>query len=129
MNIPGANLLALALGVIARQPVYLLRFAQNVRQATGVDLAQYEAPEVATGSVQPVSKSNYERLGLDWSKDYVSLFTSIDVRTLGRDGAGDVFIYQDRYYHAQDRTNWIGQDGWNEVLGVNIPDLDPTQIV
>lgn len=123
------NVLAVALGVIARQPVHLLRFAGNVRQPTGVDLPTYATPVAILGSVQAVPRTNYEALGLDFGKDYVNLYTTVLVRAIERDGSGDVFAYAGRYYHAQDRTDWMAQDGWNDVLAVQIPPLAPAQVV
>lgn len=129
MNVPGVNVLGLALGIIANQPVHLCRFAGNVRQLTGVDVPTYASPAMVMGSVQPVPRRNYEALGLDMGKDYVTLYTSESVRAIERDGSGDVFIYVGKYYQAQDRTDWLQQDGWNEILAVAIPALRVDQVV
>lgn len=129
MNVPGVNVLGLALGVIARTPVTLFTFVKNERQANGVDLPTY-APGVAiTGSVQAVSSKTKMELGLEWQDEYVTLFTSALVRAIERDGAGDVFVWNGKYYHGQGGSDWTGQDGWNEVLAVKIRPLTPAQIV
>lgn len=128
MNVPGVNVLGLALAVISPQGFHLFPFVGNVRQPTGVDLPTYGSAKPSQGSIQPVPRRNYETLGLDMAKEYVTLFTPVPVRAIERDGAGDVFVYGGKYYHAQDRTNWLQQDGWNEVLGVAIPALASGQV-
>lgn len=128
MNIPGVNVLGLALTAIRAQPVVIFRFTQNVGQPNGADLPMYAAAEPALGSVQPIGDKTKHMLGLEWNDTWVSLFTGASIKTVERDGAGDVFTYNGVYYHAQGRTDWTGQDGWNEILGVKIPPLNAGQI-
>lgn len=129
MNVPGVNVLGLALGLIARQAVTVFRFVENVGQSNGVDFPTYAPGVPAQGSVQPMSDKTKHEMGLDWNDTWVSLFTAAPLRTVERDGAGDVFVYLGEYYHAQGRTDWMGQDGWNEILAVAIPPLTVQQIV
>ena len=129
MNVPGVNVLGLALGLIARTPVTLFRFRENIGQPNGVDLPTYEPGVAIMGSVQAVSSKTKLDMGLEWQDEYVNLFTSALVRAVERDGAGDVFVWAGKYYHAQGGADWTGQDGWNEVLAVKIPNLTPTQII
>lgn len=128
MNIPGVNVLGLAMTAIRAQPVVIFRFTENVGQPNGADLPMYAAGVPALGSVQPVSSRTKHELGLEWNSTYVSLFTSAALKTVERDGAGDVFVYAGKYYHAQARTDWTGQDGWNEILAVEIPALAAGQV-
>lgn len=129
MNVPGVNVLGLALGLIAKQPVNLFRFAGNVGQSNGNDLPTYSPAVAIVGSCQGVNSKTKIDLGLDWNSEYVNLFTAASVATIDRGTGGDVFVYAGKYYHAQARTDWLQQDGWNEVLAVLIPPLAVGQIV
>lgn len=128
MNIPGVNVLGLAMTAIRAQAVTVFRFTVNVGQPNGADLPMYAAGVPAMGSVQPMNDKTKHELGLEWNDTWVSLFTSVAIKTVERDGAGDVFVYNGKYYHAQGRTDWSAQDGWNEILAVLIPPLSAGQI-
>lgn len=119
--IPGSNLLRSALSVIARQTVILYRWTGSVTNAAGLDVSSYAAAETVTeGSVQAVPRNRYDALGLDYSRNYVAWFTTAAARGVERDRAPDQFTYGGRLYDVQLVTPWNLQDGWNEVLGIDI---------
>lgn len=126
--IPGDNLLADALGIIAPQAVRLYRWAGRTRTAAGIFVSAYSGPVDILGSVQAVDRRQYQQMGLEWSRHYVMLYTTAPVRNVERDRAGDMFTYASKWYEAQSRTDWGTQDGWNYVLAVEQPAPAPSQI-
>jgi hypothetical protein len=119
--IPGSNLLRSALSVIARQTVILYRWSGRSTTADGMDVSTFSAPEtIAEGSVQAVPRNRYDSMGLDYSRNYVTWFTSAAVTGVERDRSPDQFVYGSRRYEVQLVTPWNLQDGWNEILGIDI---------
>ena len=121
MTVPGSNVLRMALRVLGRQTVVLYRYASRSTSATGRDVAVYSPPLVVTeGSVQPVPRTRYAAMGLDLTRSYVTWFTSASVRGIERDRAPDQFVFGGRLYDVTAVTPWNLQDGWNEVVGVDL---------
>lgn len=123
MSIPGENLLDVALSVIGSQEVLYYQYAGRTLNSMGVYVASFVDPaiDVYEGSIQPVNRSVYAERGLDLEKNYVSWFLPfIDAQDLVRDQAGDQFEYNGRRYQMKGKTDWFMQDGWVEMLGVDI---------
>ena len=119
--IPGMNLLGEALKLIAPQAVVYLKDAGRTTTATGRDVTAFEPPVTITnGSLQSVPRSRYESMGLDYSRSYRTWFVPRNVIGVERDKSGDEFEFDGRRYKVESVTPWFVQDGWNEVLGVDI---------
>jgi hypothetical protein len=118
--IPGGNLLNMALSVISPQVVTYHAFVTRTKNAAGLYVSTFAAPVDIVGSVQAVPREKYEAMGLDYSKNYVMLYTSSTIRGVERDRASDQFIYSGKRYEIQSVTNWQEQDGWNGALGIEI---------
>lgn len=119
--IPGSNLLRSALSLIARQTVYLYRWSGRSTTADGMDVSTFSSPEAITeGSVQAVPRNRYDSMGLDYSRNYVTWFTTATATGVERDRSPDQFVYGSRRYEVQLVTPWNLQDGWNEVLGIDL---------
>lgn len=135
MRVPGSNILKLALSVIGSQNVNWFQFASQNIGPTGLNTVTYNAAQLLTlCSVQPVPRDRYSTYGLDWEKAYVSWFVpSINAQALTRnpDGSGDVIETPvtatgalisgvSRRYQLVGSTPWSNQDGWTNVIGLDI---------
>lgn len=119
--IPGGNILGMAFNVITPQCVGYRPYIQRTLNDVGVWEAQlYGSPVQLRGSLQPVPRTRYEVLGLDFQKNYVTLFIERGVIDIARDVAGDEFAYAGKLYHAESKTPWFAQDGWDSVLAVEV---------
>ena len=122
--IPGMNLLATALTVIAPQTVQWFQFDHVTTGPTGLDTATYYGPVTLTrGSVQPVDRSRYSELGLDWQKSYVEWFvTPQDPLPITRnpDGNGDAMEWNGRRFAVIGDSPWFALDKWTALLCVDI---------
>lgn len=129
MDIPGSDLLGIALGVIDAQPVTYYRNSGRTTDNSGRDLPLFADPvpdpndpdsEPLNGSVQAVPRSRYALYGLDVQKSYVTWFIEQDVIDIERDVSGDRITYAGRLYQLVSATDWFGQDGWVYVICVDI---------
>ncbi len=119
--IPGSNLLKTALSVIAKQTVSYYVNTGRSNNDIGMFVPTYAAPISLGGSLQPVPKNKYEEYGLDFARSYFTFYASQNVIDLNRDISGDYFIFQNRRFQCESKTNWFGIDGWDGVLCVEIP--------
>lgn len=116
MSVPGSNLLAQALTVIAPQTVQYRVFISRTTNDIGYDVSTFADPVAVRGSFQPVPRSRYEFQGLDLSKSYWVLFAPLAMIGVDRDVSGDQLTFQGRTYQVESITAWAGIDGWSEAL-------------
>lgn len=120
--IPGIDILSVALSLIGSQQVLFFKATGRTKNAAGLFDPQFAVGVlVAKGSVQAVARSKYQILGLELSKKYVTWFVpQVDVASLERGTSGDQFEYNGERFQAESVTDWMGQDGWLEVLAIKI---------
>lgn len=121
MIVPGSNLLALAMGPISRQTLQHRTFVSRAVNAAGDWSSTFATAVSITGSMQPVNKALYQALGLDFAKNYSTLYTSSDVRPVARDREGDLLTFGGRTWQAISDQDWRGVDGWRKILCVEVP--------
>lgn len=121
MQVPGANLLAIAMGVIGVQQVGWCKYLGTVTLPSGVKSPTWADPVTIAGSLQPVDSTLIQQLGLDWTKRYCTFYAPAEFREVDRDQTGDKLIYAGRTYQVQDKASWFAQDGWERVLCIEVP--------
>ncbi len=122
MPIPGANIYNQATQIISKSTYTYYAFLGRVIDDRGIQVSNY-APGVALAdSIQAVSRSLYEDLGLDWQKVYINIFTNNALMVLDRDVSGDQIEFNTARYELLSSTDWNPQDGWRQVLAVRLAD-------
>lgn len=121
MIIPGANVLALAQSVIGKQSFQYKPYAARTNGPNGLLATSYGALVPAKGSVQPVPRSLYQNLGLNFQQSYFYFYVSRSVVDVSRDVSGDQFIWNGGTYQALSKTPWSSIDGWDAVLTIKVP--------
>ena len=119
-NIPGQNLLNMALTVIQQQTVQYYQYSTRSLNAVGQDVTVYLHAVNIVGSWQPVPKDLYQSYGLDLQKEYFTLYTSNNVLDINRDVSGDQVVFNNFRYQCQSDVEWFALDGWKAVLCVYI---------
>lgn len=128
-QIPGSNILNMALSVIAKTTVQYYEAVARPLNNIGQNFTQYAPAVNIIGSFQPVPRALYMTLGLDFQKTYFRLFTSNNVVDIGRDVSSDQISFQGRRYQCESSTPWFGLDGWVEVLCIDIGEQLDTSLV
>lgn len=121
MNIPGVNLLNIALGVIRPQMPTWGKYLSSTVNAAGFDVPTYAAPVAIRASVQDVDEKQAQDRGLDMLKTYINVYTSQAVATVDRDTNGDLIYWGGNTYSCESSADWELQDGWNAILCVKVP--------
>lgn len=121
MLVPGANLLALAMGPITRQTLQHRAFVSRSTNGAGDFVSVFADPVTITGSFQAINRNTYQLQGLNLQKSYANLYTQADVRTLERDREGDLVLFAGETWQAESDQNWRTVDGWRKILCVRVP--------
>ena len=120
--IPGANILNMALSVIARQTISYYMSTGRVLNDVGQYVTSYSAGVFIVGSFQPVPKELYTKWGLDLQKTYYVFYTSNNLVDIGRDVSGDQIAFNGQRFQCESADNWYEMDGWKRMLCVLIQD-------
>jgi len=121
MNIPGANLLGMAMRVVAPQSLQHRAFISRTENSAGDTVSTFAAAVTITGSMQAVNRNLYQQLGLSLTKNYSTLYTQANVQPTQRDREGDTVAYGGKTWQAESDMNWNAADGWRKLLCVEIP--------
>lgn len=116
----GFNLLATVQSVISKQDYQIVKWLSKTENEIGFDIDTYAPPENRTGSVQPVARSNYQNLGLDFSKIYIQIWDVELIDVLSRSENADQIIFNGGKYKALPDLDWSSSGDWNSVLCVRI---------
>ena len=116
----GINLLTTAQTVIGKQDYQVKKWAGRARNANGYEIDTYDAPVDRSGSVQPVKRDQYQKMGLDYSKIYIQIWDEDLIELLDREQNADQIIFDGWAYTAMPDHDWNVSGGWNSVLAVRI---------
>ena len=114
------NLLKLAGGIIPLDTFEYLEFEKNTTNSQGQKVPSFKEAATKKGSVQSVDTVLFERLGLDTSKEYKMIYSSIDLKILESGKSSDRVIYDGKTYQALTKANWLTYNGWVGVVFVKI---------
>lgn len=114
------NLLNQALSIIPKQSFVYYEFESCEVNELGIKVNVYkEGVEVKDASVQAVRQDMYDKLGLDWSKKYISIHCSLNIRNVDNEQVTpDKVVWNNREYFVSRVTDWYLQDGWKSVIAV-----------
>lgn len=118
------NLLELVLPMISniidpRESVFKYRcLIGEQRNELGVKIPQYGPWGSIQGSVQPVQRSRYEALGLDFAKNYINVWGSVALLDLGRQKAPDQILWRGKLWNITSLTEWNPHNGWMNCTAV-----------
>ncbi len=124
MRVAGSNVLSIAMRVLNSQTVDYFRYEKRESNQIGLYVTTYIHPVKIKGNLQPVPRSVYDKLGLDFQKSYWRFWAKIDFLDIQRDVSGDNIEANRRRYQCLSATPWFSIDGWTEILLVDVgPEL------
>lgn len=126
MIVPGSDLLSLAFRVVAplQKGAARLRVYQGrATNAAGFDVPAYaDSVSMPDGTqVQPIPRNRYQEMGLDYAKDYITVYTTASCACTDRDNNGDLIDWDGRLWLCASKTAWRSIDGWERVVCVEVP--------
>lgn len=116
MQVPGSNLLSIALTVINRQIVTYYRALPRTVNSVGQWVTTYDTPLDVRGSFQAVPRNLYAAYGLDFQKSYYTFYTLNDIIDLQRDVSNDQIVFNSQRFQCESNNDWFAVDKWKGVL-------------
>ena len=123
---PGSDLLSDALEVIDPIDIGHKKFVGRALNEYGLFVSSFDPEVTIEASVQAVPRSAYKQFGLDFQKNYLSVFVSADVLDLQRDVAGDKFTIKGKLFQVVSEVPWFEIDGWVNVTVIQVDELEPS---
>ena len=120
MNVPGSNILKMALTVLHRQIIHYYKFGYRTLNNIGQDVTVYQSPIPVRGSFQPVPRNLYQVYGLDLQKEYYNFYSLNNVLDIDRDISGDQIAFNGQRYQCESANDWFVTDKWKGILCVRI---------
>lgn len=114
------NLYKLASGLIPLSTFTYFEFDTNIINNQGQKVPSFKTGVTKKGSVQSIDTVLFERLGLDTSKEYKMIYSSIDIKILENGKSSDRATYDGNTYQALTKANWLTYNGWVGVVFVKI---------
>lgn len=114
----GFNLLSTVQSVIGRQTYQFLEWTGATTNAAGFDVDTYADPVTRYASIQPVSKTRYKDLGLDFTKTYIEILDTETIDLLTRTDNPDQIVFNGFYYEPKDGEDWTVPGGWASIIAV-----------
>jgi hypothetical protein len=115
------NQLTMALQLIPRFDFQVTVWTGRVSDDRGIDADTYAVPVTVSGHVQAVNRAKYEKLGLDFQKQYVRVYSDSQVMAdIYRDRNPDAITWQGSNYKPTSVDDWMQQDGWQRVTCVRV---------
>lgn len=121
---PGSNLLAQALGIIQPQTVQWRAFVSRTENSVGDTIPVFAAPvDLPQCSMQPVNKNLYQQLGLNFDKNYSTLWVFGPVKPTGRDRDGDIILFAGKTWQCSSDRDWSNVGEYTRMLCVEVQPL------
>lgn len=113
------DLLNQALTIIPKQKFTYCKYKSNTINDIGLKVDVYETGVEYEGSVQAVDSKMYQALGLDFSKKYIQIFSSLNIQNVNRgQETPDKIIWNNKEYLVVNCSDWYVQDGWTNIIAV-----------
>ena len=122
MNIPGTNLLNIASRVLRYESITYTPFLGRTLNERGRYVNSYDTAISIKASVQPVPREIYPQMGLDFNKDYITIWTSEDIKDLMRNRASDLVQWRGYNWSIMKESEWFQIDGWDSVIAIKVED-------
>lgn len=119
MTLLRSNLLKKANRLIPFEKIVFQKWTGNTFQ-DGIAVPTFAEGVEFSASVQPVRTEIYEKLGLDFQKDYVTVHASVQMNGTDKQATPDRMVYDGYIWNVQKSNNWFKYDGWSSAVFVRI---------
>ena len=118
------NLLEQALSVLPAVNYYYRHYEGETRNELGVKIPSYGPWQVCRGMVQPVQRSKYEDLGLDFAKNYINVWGTLNLKTVGLQNQPDQILWNGCLWNITAVNEWAQYNSWVNVTAVQDKRVD-----
>jgi len=112
------NLLNSALSIIPKSAFTIEKFSSNSVNALGYEVNVYSSAVAGVGIVEAVQNSAYQKLGLDFAKNYIEVWANSELSGIDKQESADRIIYNGGTYTVINSNDWNIYNGWSSALAV-----------
>ena len=112
------NLFEIARSVIPTETAQYVQFLGDTVNVIGLSVPTYAEPVDIQASIQPLGDDAYKDLGLDFQKEYYTVYSSQRMHGLNEQAMPDKLRFHGKEFTVQKTTYWNEYDGWGYVLVV-----------
>lgn len=113
------NLLNQALTIIPKQNFTFCKYKSNTINDIGIKVDVYETGVNYSGSVQAVDSKMYQQYGFDFSKKYIQIYSSLNIKNVTQNQeTPDKIVWNNKDYLVVNCSDWYVQDGWTNIIAV-----------
>lgn len=114
------NLLAQAHQLIPKQTISYSRWESSETNDKMLDVDTYAPAVDSRVKINAVKSSLIKKLGLDYKKNYIRLFSTPSVSGLSRINNGDQFTFNGKKYQVEVQTGWFATAGWDSFVCIEV---------
>ena len=112
------NVFEMAMAAIPRVEFSVQKFVSRAPNDFGVLINVYTAPVSYWGCVQPVKNTKYEALGLQFGKNYITVWGEVEMNGIDRQAVADRILYNGKTFNVVSSSDWMAYNGWSSVIAV-----------
>lgn len=117
------NLFNLASKVIPLEKIQYSHFTGDTINPIGISVPSYADSIDVNASVQPVGDETYKNLGLDFKKEYFTVYSDQRMYGINEQAHPDILQFHNKVWTVQKTLHWDEYNGWGSVLVVKDDDL------
>lgn len=114
------NLLQQAHQLIPKETISYSRWLSSTNNNNMLDVDSYAPAVESKVKINAVKSSLIKKLGLDYKKNYVRLFSTPSVSGLSRINNGDQFTFNSKKYQVLVQTGWQATAGWDSFVCIEV---------
>ena len=115
-----SNLLAQAHQLIPKQTISYSRWLSSDVNPNMLSADTFAPAIETTVKINAVKSGLIKKLGLDYKKNYVRLFSIPSVSGLSRISNGDQFVFDGKTFQVESQTGWFATAGWDSFVCIEV---------
>lgn len=123
MSLLRNNLLKIAHRLIPSETIKFEKWIANT-VVNGEVVPSYDTPRTIRADVHPLKSEMYEKLGLDFQKEYRLVHADLAMKGVDDQKIPDRMIYDNSYWNVQKSNNWTMYDGWSWAVFVRVKNME-----
>lgn len=108
----------MAQSCLPKDQFILRRWSAITTDERGIDAPIYEPDISVDGSIQAVPRTKYVAMGLDFKKDYLTIYSDELILGPSQNRGADKIEYQNKVYTVLSENEWLFQFDFSGILAV-----------
>lgn len=112
------NLLRQALSIIPKSTFTLSRYSSETINSIGYAVNVFLSALPQSGIIQAVQNSEYQKLGLDFTQNYIEVWAETQINGIDKQAVADQIGYNGETFNVIKSNDWSTYNGWSSCIAV-----------